>query len=52
LGVLQISRKGLDSSLADSDFTGQDLKLVGIGSSVLARMPFMQEGAPRDETAE
>jgi len=52
LGVLQISRKGLDSSLARSDFTGQDLKWVGKGSSVLARMPFMQEGAPRDETAE
>ena len=52
LGVLQISRKGLDSSLAGSDFTGQDLKLVERGSSVLARMRFMQEGAPLDETAE
>ena len=45
LGVVQVSRKGLDASLAGPDFTGDDLKLLEKAASVLARMPFMKEGA-------
>jgi len=44
-GVVQVSRKGLDASLAGPDFTGEDLKLLEKAATVLARMPFMQEGA-------
>jgi hypothetical protein len=45
MGVVQVSRKGLDASLAGADFTGEDLKLLEQAAAVLARMPFMQEGA-------
>jgi len=45
LGVVQVSRKGLDASLAGPDFTGDDLKLLEKAATVLARMHFMQEGA-------
>ncbi len=45
LGVVQVSRKGLDASLAGPDFSGDDLKLLEKAATVLARMPFMQEGA-------
>ena len=45
LGVVQISRKGLDASLAGADFTGNDLKQLEEASQILARMAFMQEGA-------
>jgi len=45
IGVVQVSRKGLDSSLAGADFTGEDLKQLEQGAEILARMPFMQEGA-------
>jgi hypothetical protein len=44
-GVVQVSRKGLDASLAGPDFTGDDLKQLEKAATVLARMPFMQEGA-------
>jgi hypothetical protein len=44
-GVVQVSRKGLDPSLAGADFTGEDLKLLEQAAEILARMPFMQEGA-------
>ncbi|MGB8010386.1 MAG: GAF domain-containing protein [Terriglobales bacterium] len=46
LGVVQISRKGLDASVAGADFTGEDLKQLEQAAEILARMPFMQEGAP------
>jgi GAF domain-containing protein len=46
LGVVQVSRKGLDASLAGPDFSNDDLKFLEKGASILARMPFMQEGAP------
>lgn len=44
-GVVQVSRKGLDASLAGADFTAQDLELLEQTAAILARMPFMQEGA-------
>jgi hypothetical protein len=44
-GVVQGSRKGLDPSLAGADFTNEDLKLLEQAAEILARMPFMQEGA-------
>ena len=46
VGVIQISRKGLDPSLAGADFTGQDLKELELAAEVIGRMPFMQEGTP------
>jgi GAF domain len=45
MGVVQVSRKGLDASLAGADFTSDDLKLLEQAAAILARMPFMQEGA-------
>ena len=45
IGVVQISRKGLDASLAGADFTSEDLKQLEQTAKILARMPFMQEGA-------
>lgn len=45
LGVVQVSRKGLDASMAGADFTGDDLKQLEKGAQILARMSFMQEGA-------
>jgi hypothetical protein len=45
MGVVQISRKGLDASLAGADFTNDDLKRLEQAAEILARMPFMQEGA-------
>lgn len=51
LGVVQVSRKGLDVSLAGADFTGEDLQRLEGAAEVLARMPFMQEGAPLEENS-
>ena len=45
MGVVQVSRKGLDASGAGADFTGEDLKQLEQAAEILARMPFMQEGA-------
>lgn len=44
-GVIQISRRGLDPSLAGTDFTMDDLKLVEGVAGRLAEMAFMQEEA-------
>jgi len=44
-GVIQVSRKGLDAKGAGADFTGEDLKKLEKAAEILARMPFMQEGA-------
>jgi len=49
VGVVQISRKGLDPSLAGADFTGEDLKRLEEAATVLARMPFMEENVPLTE---
>lgn len=43
VGVIQISRKGLDSSLAGNDFSGDDLKRLEQAAAVFAHMPFMDE---------
>lgn len=45
LGVVQVSRKGLDASLAGPDFSNDDQKLLEKVSAILGRMPFMKEGA-------
>jgi hypothetical protein len=45
MGVVQVSRKGLDASLAGADFTSEDLKQLEQAAEILARMPFMQAGA-------
>ncbi|HSZ61252.1 MAG TPA: GAF domain-containing protein [Terriglobales bacterium] len=45
IGVAQVSRKGLDASGAGADFTNEDLRLLERAAEILARMPFMQEGA-------
>jgi hypothetical protein len=45
VGVVQVSRKGPDASLAGADFTGDDLRRLGKAAEILARMGFMQEGA-------
>lgn len=45
MGVVQVSRKGLDASLAGVDFANEDLKQLELAAEILSRMPFMQEGA-------
>ncbi len=45
MGVVQVSRKGLDVKLAGADFTGEDLKKLEHAAEIIARMPFMQAGA-------
>ncbi len=45
VGVVQVSRKGLDPSLAGNDFTGDDLKLLERAAEIMAALPFMQESA-------
>jgi len=45
MGVVQVSRKGLDPAVAGVDFTNEDLKLLERTAEILARMPFMKEGA-------
>lgn len=45
VGVIQISRKGLDPALAGGDFTGDDLKRLEQAAGVFARMPFMDESS-------
>lgn len=45
MGVVQISRKGLDAAGAGADFTGEDLKQLERAAEILSNMPFMQEGA-------
>jgi hypothetical protein len=45
MGVIQVSHKGLDPSLAGTDFTSEDLKQLEQAAEILSRMPFMKEGA-------
>jgi GAF domain-containing protein len=45
VGVVQVSRKGLDPSVAGADFTNEDLKQLEQMAEIVARMPFMKEGA-------
>lgn len=45
MGVVQVSRKGLDVKLAGADFTNDDLKKLEQAAEIISRMPFMQSGA-------
>jgi hypothetical protein len=45
IGVVQISRKGLDASVSGADFTNEDLRQLEQAAEILSRMPFMKEGA-------
>lgn len=45
MGVIQVSRKGLDVKLSGADFASEDLKKLEQAAEILARMPFMQPGA-------
>ena len=45
VGVVQVSRKGLDASLAGADFANEDLKQLEQAADIIARMPFMKESA-------
>jgi len=45
MGVVQVSRKGLDASLAGADFANADLRQLEQAAEILCRMQFMQEGA-------
>lgn len=44
IGVVQVSRKGFDTSVAGADFTGDDLKQLERAAEIISRMPFMQDG--------
>jgi hypothetical protein len=44
-GVIQVSRKGLDPTLAGADFTSDDLRLLENAAQIVAGLPFMREGA-------
>lgn len=46
IGVVQLSRKGLDAALAGIDFTVEDLAQLEKAALVIGRMPFMKEGSP------
>jgi hypothetical protein len=45
MGVVQISRKGLDASVSGADFSGDELKQLEQAAEIVSRMPFMREGA-------
>jgi GAF domain-containing protein len=48
LGVVQVSRKGLDVRLAGPDFTTNELKLLEQIAPILAQMPFMDPSKALD----
>jgi hypothetical protein len=45
MGVVQISRKGLDAQSSGADFTSDDLKQLEKAAEILCGMPFMKQGA-------
>ena len=45
IGVVQISRKGLDPAGAGADFSSEDLKQLELAAGIVASMPFMQADA-------
>jgi hypothetical protein len=51
IGAIQVARKGIDSSLAGTDFTTEDLKRLEHAAVIFARMPFMEDGAPLEGTS-
>jgi hypothetical protein len=50
LGVIQISRKGLDVRLAGPDFTNEELQLTERAATIIAQMEFML-GGPTTQAA-
>lgn len=51
LGVIQISRKGLDPAGAGPDFTNEELRLLERASAIIAQMEFMLRDAARSQSA-
>ena len=51
LGVIQISRKGLDASAAGPDFTNEELHHLERSAGIIARMPFMTGESTTSATA-
>ena len=47
LGVLQISRKGLDLSSSGPDFTAVDIKLLGAAAKILSKASFLQPASKK-----
>lgn len=45
LGVVQVSRKGLDATSSGADFSTEDLKQLEQAAEILSDMAFMQESA-------
>jgi GAF domain-containing protein len=45
VGVVQVSRKGLDAPSSGADFTSEDLKQLEEAAEIISNMPFMREGA-------
>ena len=53
LGVVQISRKGTDTSAAGPDFTHEDLHHLEDAAALIAQLPWMQDGnVPVKESVE
>jgi GAF domain-containing protein len=51
LGVIQISRKGLDVRLAGPDFTNDELQLAERAATIIAQMEFMLGGTTAQAAA-
>ena len=51
VGVIQISRKGLDVRSAGPDFTNEELQLTERAATVIAQMGFMQAGTTAQAAA-
>jgi hypothetical protein len=51
LGVIQISRKGLNVRLAGPDFTNDELQLTELAATIIAQMEFMQAGTTAQAAA-
>jgi hypothetical protein len=51
LGVIQISRKGLNVGLAGPDFTNDELQLTELAATIIAQMEFMQVGTTAQAAA-
>ena len=46
LGVIQVSRKGLDPASAGPDFSNDDLRLLEQAAQIVATLPLMRETVP------
>jgi hypothetical protein len=50
LGVIEVSRKGVDLSSAGPDFTSSDLRLLVAAAAIVARMRFMRQSQEEEAT--